>query len=88
VIGGITPDLFYKARKLAQMSANDQRRRGRLPLDGKEYVESEVLLTNCKSVQGPTIADHAMSMPLAPTRGLKRFFVEQSREEWSRYVMA
>jgi len=35
-------------------------------------------------VQGPTIADHAMSMLLAHTRGLKRFFSGQSEEEWRR----
>jgi phosphoglycerate dehydrogenase-like enzyme len=81
VIGGITPDLFSKAKKLRWVQTISA---GVEDYHWKEFVESNVLLTNCKIVQGPTIADHAMSMLLAHTRNLKRFFGEQTKEEWSR----
>ncbi|MBM3774860.1 MAG: D-2-hydroxyacid dehydrogenase [Acidobacteria bacterium] len=81
VIGGVTPEVFSKARKLRWLQTISA---GVEAYGWKEFVESPVVLTNCKIVQGPTIADHAMSMLLAHTRGLKRFFSEQLREEWSR----
>jgi phosphoglycerate dehydrogenase-like enzyme len=81
VIGGVTPELFSKANKLRWVQTISA---GVEDYGWKEFVDSKVVLTNCKIVQGPTIADHAMSMLLAHTRGLKRLFTEQAREEWTR----
>jgi hypothetical protein len=50
----------------------------------KEFLDSNVVLTNCRIVQGPNIADHAMSLLLAPTRGLNSFFADKAREDWDR----
>ncbi|MCI0366141.1 MAG: D-2-hydroxyacid dehydrogenase [Phycisphaerales bacterium] len=81
VVGVITQDLFAKAKKLRWVQTISA---GVEDLHWKEFVDSKVVLTNCKIVQGPTIADHAMSMLLAHTRGLRRFFNDQTKEEWSR----
>lgn len=81
VIGGITPELFSKAKKLRWVQTISA---GVEDHHWKEFVESKVVLTNCKIVQGPTIADHAMSMLLAHTRGMKRFFSDQTKEDWGR----
>ena len=45
---------------------------------------SSVTLTNCKIIQGPNIADHAMAMLLMMTRELYRARAAQARQEWSR----
>ena len=50
----------------------------------KEFLESGVVLTNCKIVQGPNIADHAFAMLLALTRGLFHYIPGRTNQEWSR----
>jgi len=45
----------------------DLQRRWSRPTAGR-IPDSSVVLTNCKIVQGPNIADHAMAMLLALTR--------------------
>jgi phosphoglycerate dehydrogenase-like enzyme len=43
----------------------------------KEFVESNIVLTNGKIIQGPEVADHAMSLLLALTRNL-HFYINVS----------
>ena len=45
-----------------------------------EFMASDVILTNCKVVQGPTIGDHAFALLLAMTRGLHEYI--PNRREW------
>ena len=49
-----------------------------------ELRASSVVVTNCKIIQGPNIADHAMALLLALTRALNRTLPAQAREEWTR----
>jgi phosphoglycerate dehydrogenase-like enzyme len=43
-----------------------------------------VVLTNCKIVQGPNIADHAMALLLVLTRDLHSVIPNLPKEEWTR----
>ena len=49
-----------------------------------ELRASPIVVTNCKIIQGPNIADHAMALLLALTRSLYRTLPAQAREEWMR----
>ncbi|MBK5292251.1 MAG: D-2-hydroxyacid dehydrogenase [Acidobacteriia bacterium] len=82
VIGGISKELFPKARKLkwVQTISAGVEAYSFWP----EFVQSNVQLTNCKVVQGPTIADHAFAMLLALTRGLYEYIPNRSKQEWAR----
>lgn len=81
VMGYVTPELFAKARKLKWIQTYSA---GVETFAYKELVNSNVTLTNCKIVQGPNIADHAMAMLLAFTRGLNRYIPGRVKEEWDR----
>ncbi len=47
-----------------------------------DFVKSPIVLTNCKILQGPEIADHAMGLLLVLTRQIKRAIVEAPKQEW------
>jgi D-2-hydroxyacid dehydrogenase (NADP+) len=81
VIGGISKDLFAKAKNLKWVQTYSA---GIEAYRWKEFLESGVVLTNCKIVQGPNIADHAMALLLALTRGLNTFFADKEKEQSSR----
>lgn len=49
-----------------------------------ELRDSDITLTNCKIIQGPEIADHAMAMLLALTRKLNVFIPLRMKHEWRR----
>src|SRR4029453_7328228 len=55
VIGGISQDLFAKAKKLKWVQTYSA---GVEAYRWKDFLEGSVVLTNCKIVQGPNIADH------------------------------
>src|SRR5436853_579005 len=74
VIGGLSKDQFAAAKKLKWVQTFSA---GVEAYRWKEFLDSSVVLTNCKIVQGPNIADHAMAMLLALTRGLNTFFDEK-----------
>ncbi len=80
VIGSIDPKLVLQAPNLKWLqieSAGAERY-----TFNPDFCATKVILTNCKIVQGPEIADHAMGMLLGLTRQLVRAIHEQSREEW------
>src|SRR5206468_240824 len=62
IIGGISKDLFAKATKIKWVQTYSA---GVEAYRWKEFLESSAVLTNCRIVQGPNIADHAMAMLLA-----------------------
>jgi phosphoglycerate dehydrogenase-like enzyme len=81
IIGEITHDEFLKAKKLKWLQEYSA---GVEDYGYKEFLDSDVILTNCKIVQGPTIADHAFGLLLALTRGLNRHVANREKEEWVR----
>jgi len=80
IIGGITKEEFPLAKKLKWVQAISA------GVEAysfwPEFVKSNVQLTNCKVVQGPTIADHAFAMLLALTRGLHEYIPNRTKREW------
>ena len=53
------------------------------PADGtSDLRDSNIILTNNKIVQGPEIADHAMALLLALSRGLPKYFADTRDEKW------
>jgi D-2-hydroxyacid dehydrogenase (NADP+) len=81
VIGGISKDLFAKAKNLKWVQTYSA---GVEAYRWKEFLDSGVVLTNCRIVQGPNIADHAMALLLALTRGLNTFFADKEKEQSNR----
>ena len=49
-----------------------------------ELVDSEIVLTNAKVIQGPQIADHAMGLLLSLTRGLHHAMTHKQQRTWAR----
>lgn len=49
-----------------------------------EFVKSHITLTNCKIIQGPEIADHAMGLLLVLTRQLLFAIRNDAQEEWAK----
>ena len=81
VIGGISKDLFAKAPKLKWVQTYSA---GIEQYRWKEFLDSNIVLTNCRIVQGPNIADHAMALLLSLTRGLNVFYSDKEKEHWDR----
>ncbi|MBI1895893.1 MAG: D-2-hydroxyacid dehydrogenase [Acidobacteria bacterium] len=81
IFGTISPELFRAAKKLKWVqiySAGVERYR--FP----EFINSNVTLTNCKIIQGPEIADHALALLLGLTRNLDNIIPEMKTGEWSK----
>ena len=78
IVGGISKELFPKAKNLkwVQSVSAGVEAYSFWP----EFMESDVMLTNCKVVQGPTIGDHAFALLLAMTRGLHEYI--PNKREW------
>ena len=78
IVGGISKEQFAKAKNLKwvqSVSAGVE-----AYAFWPEFMESDVALTNCKVVQGPTIGDHAFALLLSMTRGLHYYI--PNRKEW------
>ena len=65
IFGTITPQLFGAAKKLKWVQIYSA---GVETYRFPAFIESSVTLTNCKIIQGPNIADHALALLLALTR--------------------
>ncbi len=81
IIGGPSEDVVKAATKLKWVQV--------FSAGVEEYlypamVESDIVLTNGKTLSSPGIADHGFAMLLALTRKLTHFIPEQRRETWVR----
>jgi phosphoglycerate dehydrogenase-like enzyme len=78
ILGVISPELFHAAKRLKWVhiySAGVETYR--IP----EFINSNVMLTNGKIIQGPEIADHAFALLLALTRNMNRAIPNMKKEE-------
>jgi len=81
IFGSANPAILRAARKLRWVQIYSA---GAEAILSPEFVSSSVTLTNCKIVQGPNIADHAMALLLSITRGLYKTIPKRTTEEWLR----
>ncbi len=81
LIGIVNRELVQAGKKLRWVQTSSAGvERYRFP----EMIDSDIVLTNCKILQGPEIADHAMALLLALTRRLNHIIPEQHKQEWTR----
>jgi phosphoglycerate dehydrogenase-like enzyme len=81
VLGTASAEVIRAGRQIRWMqtfSAGVERYRS------PELLNSAIVLTNAKIIQGPNIADHAMAMLLSLTRDLHRIIPNRASEEWTR----
>jgi phosphoglycerate dehydrogenase-like enzyme len=81
ILGAISPKLLAAGKKLKWVQIYSAGVERNLT---PEVRNSPITMTNCKIIQGPNIADHALALLLALTRGLNRTIPIQSRGEWTR----
>src|SRR5262249_37176953 len=81
IFGTINPQLFRAAKKLKWVQIYSA---GVETYRFPEFTNSNVTLTNCKIIQGPEIADHALALLLALTRDLHQVIPRRQDEEWRR----
>lgn len=81
IFGNITPAVLHAAHKLKWVQIYSAGVEGYL---FPEFKASDVVLTNCKILMGPEIADHAFALLLSLTRGLYRTIPARGSEEWRR----
>jgi D-2-hydroxyacid dehydrogenase (NADP+) len=81
IFGTINPALFRAAKNLKWVQIYSA---GVETYRFPEFISSNVTLTNCKILQGPNIADHALAMLLALTRDLHQVIPRRTNEEWRR----
>lgn len=79
ILGTISPELFAAARQLKWVHIYSA---GVEPYRFPEFINSSVVLTNGKIIQGPEIADHAFSLLLALTRNIYRAIPNMKKEEF------
>jgi D-2-hydroxyacid dehydrogenase (NADP+) len=80
VIGSISPSLLARAPKLKWLQIESAGAEAFTFTPG--FAKSGITLTNCKIVQGPEIADHALGLLLALTRGIA-VAARNSSGEWN-----
>ena len=84
-IGTIRPEHVRAGKKLKWTQTTGAGVERVLHLSGgNELRDSDIVLTNNQIVQGPEIADHAMSMLLAHTRDLLYYIEKRTKENWER----
>jgi len=80
VIGSVSPALIGKAPKLKWIQSESAGVENYISLPG--FADSGITLTNCKIVQGPEIADHALGLLLGLTRGIA-IAARNSNGDWN-----
>ncbi len=81
IFGTINPQLFHAAHKLKWVQIYSA---GVETYRFPDFIHSDVILTNCKIIQGPEIADHALALLLALTRDLRPIIPNLPKEEWAK----
>ena len=81
IFGTINPDVFHAAHRLKWVQIYSA---GVETYRFPEFIHSDVILTNCKIIQGPEIADHALALLLALTRDLNQIIPRRTKEEWAK----
>jgi phosphoglycerate dehydrogenase-like enzyme len=81
VFGSMNPAVFKAQKKLRWVQIYSA---GAETYLFSDFVNSPITLTNCKIVQGPNIADHALALLLALTRKLYVTIPKQAGQEWLR----
>ena len=79
LVGAPGADVVRAARKLRWLQVPSG---GVEPYLIPEVTDAAVVLTNAKIIQGPEIADHAMAMLLALSRGLRRALADGQHGKW------
>jgi hypothetical protein len=78
-LGVISPELFGAAKKLKWVHIYST---GVETYRFPAFINSNVMLTNGKIIQGPEIADHAFALLLALTRNMYRAIPNMKKEEF------
>ncbi|MBM3784104.1 MAG: D-2-hydroxyacid dehydrogenase [Acidobacteria bacterium] len=82
-IGTIKPEYVHAGKKLKWTQIMSAGVETVLHKSGSDALKnSDIILTNNQIVQGPEIADHALAMLLALTRGLHTFIDHRLSEKW------
>jgi phosphoglycerate dehydrogenase-like enzyme len=81
IFGAINPEVLHVAHKLKWVQVYSAGVENYL---FPEFQSNAVVLTNCKILMGPEIADHAFALLLSLTRELNRIIPARSSEEWQR----
>lgn len=81
LVGTCSPEVVKAGRKLKWVQVGSA---GVSYCMYPELVESEIILTNAKIIQGPEIADHALALLLFLTRNLSSAAENMSVGEWNR----
>jgi phosphoglycerate dehydrogenase-like enzyme len=81
ILGTISPELFRAASKLKWVHIYSA---GVETYRFPEFINSQVLLTNGKIIQGPEISDHAFALLLALTRNMYKAIPNMKKEEFNK----
>lgn len=81
ILGTISPALFASAKKLKWVQIYSA---GVETYRFPEFLNSDVTLTNCKIIQGPNIADHALALLLSLTRNINQIVAARTTEKWEK----
>src|SRR5579863_4288856 len=78
ILGVISPELFRAAKRLKWVHIYSA---GVETYRFPEFINSSVMLTNGKIIQGPEISDHAFALLLALTRDMYKAIPNMKKEE-------
>src|SRR5437016_418157 len=79
ILGTVSPEIFRAAKKLKWVHIYSA---GVETYRFPEFINSSVMLTNGKIIQGPEIADHAFSLLLSLTRHMYKAIPNMKKEEF------
>ncbi len=80
--GRITPEILTKAKNLKWFQATSA---GVDRYMFKEFIESNILLTNVRGMHGQTISEHVLMKMLTISRKLPLALKQQEQKVWNRY---